>query len=66
MHQIEILTPVYVECGGSKEEALDFMFSRKVVGKLQGRFEDYIKQGLIDLRSLIEKTYGKEQYCSSP
>ncbi|MGN1278596.1 MAG: hypothetical protein ACI4UG_03885, partial [Candidatus Onthovivens sp.] len=62
MHQIEILTPVYVECGGSKEEALDFMFSRKVVGKLQGRFEDYIKQGLIDLRSLIEKTYGKEAF----
>ena len=26
------------------------------------RFEDYIKQGLIDLRSLIEKTYGKEAF----
>lgn len=62
MHQIETLVPVYVACGGTKEEAIDFMFSRKVVGKLEGRFEDYIKQGLIDLRNLIQKTYGKDSF----
>ena len=62
MHQIELLVPVYVECGGSKEDALDFMFSRKVVGKLEGRFEDYIKQGLLDLKSLIVKVYGKDTF----
>lgn len=61
-HQIDLLTPVYVACGGTKEEALDFMFSRKVVAKLTGRFEDYIKQGLIDLRTLINKTYGNEGF----
>ena len=58
MHQIELLVPVYVACGGKKEEALDFMFARKVVAKLEGRFEDYIKQGLIDLQKLINQTYG--------
>ena len=61
-HQIDLLTPVYVACGGTKEDALDFMFSRKVVSKLSGRFEDYIKQGLIDLRTLIGKTYGKDAF----
>ena len=48
MHQLEILVPVYVACGGTKEEALDFMFSRKVLSKLSGRFEDYLKDGLLN------------------
>lgn len=62
MNQIEKLVPVFVECGGTKEDALDFMMSRKLVGKLTGRFEDYIKQGLIDLKSLIKKTYGNDAW----
>ena len=62
MHQIEILVPVYVSCGGTKEEALDFMFSRKVLSKLEGRFEDYIKDGLINLMNLLDKTYGKNEF----
>ena len=61
-HQIDLLTPVYVACGGKKEDALDFMFSRKVVAKLSGRFEDYVKQGLIDLKTLINKTYGNDGF----
>lgn len=59
MNQIYNMVPVYVACGGTKEEALDFMFARKVIFKLEGRFEDYIKDGLLDLKSLIEKTYSK-------
>lgn len=62
MHQIELLVPVYVACGGQKEEALDFMFARKVVAKLEGRFEDYIKQGLVDLAKLIDQTYGAQSF----
>ena len=62
MHQIELLVPTYYECGGSKVDALDFMFSRKVISKLEGRFEDYIKSGLINLKKLIIKTYGKNEF----
>ena len=62
MHQIELLVPVYVACGGQKEEALDFMFARKVIAKLEGRFEDYIKQGLVDLTKLIDQTYGAQSF----
>lgn len=61
-HQIELLVPVYLKCGGTKEEALDFMFARKVIFKLQGRFEDYIKSSLQGLRNLIIKTYGKDSF----
>lgn len=65
MHQLEILVPVYVACGGTKEEALDFMFSRKVISKLSGRFEDYLKQGLLDLKALINKTYGEGKFAQT-
>lgn len=61
-HQIELLVPVYLKCGGNKEEALDFMFARKVIFKLEGRFEDYIKTSLQGLRNLIIKTYGKDKF----
>lgn len=65
MHQIELFVPVFVSCGGTKEEALDFMFSRKVVAKLEGRFEDYIKPGLMNLKALILKNYGSDGFAAT-
>ena len=57
--QIENFVPVYVALGGTKEEALDFMFSRKILRKLQGAYQDYIKEELAKLKKLIEDSYGK-------
>lgn len=65
LRQIQLFVPVFVACGGKKEDALDFMFSRKVIAKLEGRFEDYIKQGLLDLQSLIYKTYGENSFAET-
>lgn len=65
LRQIQIFVPVFVACGGSKLEALDFLFSQKVVRKLEGRFEDYIKQGLLDLKTLIVKTYGENTFVET-
>lgn len=59
-NQILNFVPVYVGLGGKKENALDFMFARKVVSKLEGKYEDYVKKGLENLLSLIKKTYGNE------
>lgn len=58
LNQIENIVPVYVATGGEKTEALDFLLSRKVISKIEGRFEDYVKGALKDLLVLIEKTYG--------
>ena len=58
MNQITVFTPVYVALGGTKEEALDIMFSRKVLHKLEGRFEDYVKDGLVKLQSKVSAAYG--------
>jgi hypothetical protein len=56
-NQIVTFTPIFVSCGGKKEEALDFMFARKVIAKLEGRYEDYVKKGLEGLLDLLKKTY---------
>lgn len=58
LNQIDAIVPVFVECGGKKEDALDFLLSRKIIGKIEGRFEDYVKNALKDLLTLIQKTYG--------
>ena len=57
--QIEKIVPVFVQCGGKKEDALDFLLSRKVISKIEGRFEDYVKGALKELLQMLENSYGK-------
>lgn len=59
MVQIEDFVPVYVALGGTKEEALDFMFARKILRKLNGAYQDYVKEELVKLKKLIDTAYGK-------
>ncbi len=65
LNQIENFVPVYVACGGKKEEALDFIFSSKILSKLEGRFEDYVKTGLIELKGTITSLYGTKDFALS-
>lgn len=58
MNQIANLVPVFVACGGTKETAIDFMLSKKLVSKVEGRFEEYVKDALAGLVQLLNKTYG--------
>ena len=59
MVQIEGFVPVYVALGGTKEAALDYVFATKVLRKLQGVYEDYVKDELAALLKLLHETYGK-------
>lgn len=65
MHQIEQFVPVFIACGGTKEDALDFLFARKVLAKIQGRYEDYVKVSLLNLEKLIIKQYGNKSFKDS-
>jgi len=58
MNQISNIVPVFVACGGTKESAIDFMISKKLVSKVEGRFEEYVKEALNGLLQLLAKTYG--------
>ena len=65
LNQMKTLVPVYVACGGTKEEALDFLLTRKVLSKLDGRFEDYVKTALKNLLELLAQVYGAEVFVRS-
>ncbi len=65
MTQIENFVPVYVALGGTKEEALDFMFARKILRKVEGMFEDFVKEELIKLSNLLTKLYGKGVFAET-
>ncbi|MBR4420490.1 MAG: hypothetical protein IKT32_06375 [Clostridia bacterium] len=58
--QIDNIVPVFVASGGTKETAIDFMISKKLVSKIEGRFEEYVKTALKQLLDLIAKTYGEK------
>lgn len=65
LNQIEVLVPTYIACGGKKEEILDFLLTRKVLAKLEGRFEEYVKPALKQLLALLAKTYGSKTFARS-
>ena len=65
MNQIDNFLPVFVGLGGSKNEALDFMLARKVLRKLDGKFESYIKDGLNKLTRYLNTEYGKHVFPES-
>lgn len=55
-NQLETFVPVYIECGGTVEEAIDIMFSRKILRKLEGIYDENTKQKLGDLElELLDK-----------
>lgn len=65
LNQIETIVPIYIACGGRKDEILDFMLTRKVIVKLEGRFEEYVKPALKKLLALLTKTYGEGSFKRS-
>ena len=59
MNQIDRFVPVFVALGGTKEAALDLMLSRKILRKLDGHFESFVKNGLVKLTRYLQQNYGK-------
>ena len=52
-------------CGGTSAKALDLMFARKVLRKLEGRFDDGIKANLVKLEKLILQNYSKTDFSAT-
>ncbi len=65
LNQIIKFVPVYVACGGTAAKALDLMFARKILRKLDGRFDDSIKGNLVKLEKLILQQFNKTDFSST-
>ena len=57
LNQLKNFTPVYVSCGGTKDDAIDFMFSTKILRKLDGHFESSLKQSLNKLKQYLKSDF---------
>ena len=55
--QLETFIPTYIECGGTVDEAVDAIFSRKVLRKLEGVYSDDIKSELEILKQNIQEEW---------
>ena len=64
-NQIITFVPVFVACGGTKEQALDFLLARKYLYKIQGRFESFVKPGLLTVKEKIHQTYGDNAFVET-
>jgi hypothetical protein len=63
--QIKKFIPVFVEAGGSQEEAFDLIFERKVLRKFESRLNANMKNGLDDLELFMDETFGESELNSS-
>lgn len=58
-NQLDRFVPVYVECGGTVDEAIDIVFSKKVLRKLEDRYDQETKDGLQILLENVTNQYPK-------
>lgn len=65
MKQINKFVPVFVACGGTELEALDYMFSRKILRKFESINLAFLKDELDELIELFKKTFGKNEFVKS-
>ena len=52
--QLETFVPAYIQCGGTMEEAIDVMFSLKVIRKLEGLYDEGTKANLEKLETKLD------------
>ncbi|MGD9887138.1 MAG: hypothetical protein AB7T03_04160, partial [Bacilli bacterium] len=62
LKQIKQFVPVYVACGGTEIEGLDFMVARKIIRKFESLNLPFLQNELDQLLQLIEKLFGKNTF----
>lgn len=59
LKQIDDFIPVFMACGGTEGEALDYLISRKIFKKFESLNISYVRDEIKELIAFIEKTFGK-------
>ena len=61
MKQLKLFVPVFVACGGTEVEGIDYFVCHKVLRKFESLNLSFLHNELEDLISLLDKLYGKGQ-----
>ncbi len=65
MKQIKLFVPVYMACGFSEFDGLDYMLTFKILRKFEMLNLTFLKKELDELSLLLDKIFGKEQFLVS-
>lgn len=57
--QMQDFVPVYIACGGTELDALDYMVQRKILKKFESLNLSFARDEMGDLISFLDKTFGK-------
>ena len=60
--QLMTFIPVYIGCGGTELEGLDFIFTNKILKKFQSLNIAFLKNELIELNAELDKLFGKNEF----
>ncbi|MFA5543714.1 MAG: hypothetical protein WDA47_08035, partial [Bacilli bacterium] len=65
LKQIDTFIPVYMACGGTEIEALDYLLAHKVLRKFEALNIAFMKNELDNLVDQINKLFGKNKFVES-
>ena len=65
MSQMKDFVPVYIACGGTKEAAIDYLLTHKILRKLDERYEPYLIAKLEELELGLNEIYGEGRFKQS-
>lgn len=59
LKQLKVFIPVYVACGGTELDGLDFIFTNKILKKIESLNIAFLRDELKQLNSELDKLFGK-------
>ncbi len=62
MKQIKLFVPVYMACGFSEFDGLDYMLTYKILRKFEMLNLTFLKKELDELTLLLDKLFGRDQF----
>lgn len=58
MRQLNTFVPIFIQCGGTEDEAIDYIIAKKVLRKLEGQNLMFLQDELDGLIALLKRLYG--------
>ncbi|MDZ4195845.1 MAG: hypothetical protein U1C51_01195, partial [Candidatus Izemoplasmatales bacterium] len=65
MVQLNKFIPVYVACGGTEDDGLDYIFANKILRKFESLNLSFLRDELEDLVLQIQKIFGRSAFEQS-
>ncbi len=62
LKQLKKFVPCFVACGGTELDAIDFIFTNKILKKFESLNIGFLKQELKELKQMLIKLFGADQF----